>query len=59
MGGLGINYKNKVVTVKDTDKSVSDLTPSVLKIAPMKAIQTPKNNLLLKLGRMGHVAQYN
>ena len=59
MGGLGINYKNKVVTVNDTYKGESDISSSVLKIAPMKSIKTPKNEILLRLGRMGHVAQYN
>ena len=58
VGGLGINYKNKVVTFKGAPNPDTELGPSLLKAFPLKSVKS-RQELTLKLGRFGHTSFYN
>ena len=58
VGGLGINYKKKVVTFKLLNPCGVDLDPANIKFTPQTALQT-RREIVMNLGRLGHTAMYN
>ena len=57
VGGLGINYKNAVVSFRSIHRTEGDLTSPSLKVSPYLS-QQKKRAIVLRLGRFGHTAVY-
>ena len=54
VGGLGINFKNQVVQLKEVSGEQTSLH-----LAPLVARTSDKQEIRLTLGRFGHTAMYN